>query len=1187
MLCCWVLFVAALDGTRISAGEFYAYYTRVDSGAPFERFSRTGDYSDIIVKLDAPEGRLVFWRGSSYLPYWETAKGKWSLEEMVLRHGDGTAAMPDRVNLFSHVEIIESTQSKAIVHWRYLSSFTAGNPRGGLDPNNFVEELFTITPNGRITRVVKQGTKSIDEWNDPLNQITQILELGKEGVTQIRRENATHSEPPPLVGGNPAKGPAVVAPCAWFKFDEGQGDSTREDVSQLRLTVPGHKTLWKQGVSGTALEFDGYQTVVALPAAQAPKIQGGDLTLEGWFALGAYPWNWAPIVQQGDDDGYFLGVDAHGYPGFMVKVGGKWHTLTVPNQPPYTDANHLALFRYYHVAGTYSRTDGMMRLYVNGQEVASNPAGPGGVQTVNADVRIGKAGILRLPTEALHDTLPSDFGLDGLIDEVKIHNVALNASQLAESYRNFNPGSRAVHHPDMQPRMLPNPGAGGQFKAVYTHLPYYETWENMWRFGRYPDVVVEFDQLPIKYVFWRGVSYVPMIVNEKNQWYNNEFNETGGLNAPGDNEPMSDKGCWNSHVRVLENTPARVVVQWRCWLSNPDHHWANQDPATGWGDISDWYYYIYPDGVAAKRMRCYTVQPDQWHEWQETIAVLGEGQHPESVIEKSPVLTLVDEAGKAFDYNWNPEPPRPDFRDKLIQMVHFTGRYDPFTIQRFSGGDVYSGERTWYSVFPSWNHWPTAQANSSGRNASFPDRAAHSSLTHLYWPLSGRQQGDAPYLEKTLMEGMTDQSAVSLVSLAKSWLAAPALETISDCRTLGYDASQRAYMLCATGASPGFRIVASAQHPIVNLCFVVKNWNCEDTARLQIDSKTEPAGPAFRQGIVRDPNGRPALVVWLQRQGAEPVTLTLHGAKPDHPARTPLSMMWTTPPQIVPSTFDVTMAVTALPGVGNQYQFERVGSGGQSAGWQSAAVFTDFGLPPGTEVAYRVKARDAYFAETEWSPVAKVKTAAAPTPVIWSLDENGGKKIKDSTGRHEGAIQGGADWVPGVVGKALRLDGKSCVELSRTDDLRSNGSFTWMAWIRTTQGGTILARSGAGREWQPGGKVMFVEDGRLRFDVGWVGFTGAETPVADGRWHHVAVVVSDQMNADNIRCFVDSREAGGGHLNIAQHNEAGLPVRIGFCNDNFPTRQSGFVGDLDEIQWFGYALGSDAIHRIYQARGSK
>ena len=159
-----------------SARECYAYYTRVDLGAEFESRSRADDHADVVVKLDAPEGRPAFWQGTSYLP------------------------------------------------------------------------------------------------------------------------------------------------------------------------------LWKQGVSGTALEVDGYRTVVSLPAAQAPKIEGGNLTLEGWFALGAYPWNWAPIVRQGDDDGYFPGVDGHGYPAFMAKVGGKWQQLGVPSQPPYGDGNHLALFRWYHYA---------------------------------------------------------------------------------------------------------------------------------------------------------------------------------------------------------------------------------------------------------------------------------------------------------------------------------------------------------------------------------------------------------------------------------------------------------------------------------------------------------------------------------------------------------------------------------------------------------------------------------------------------------------------------------------------------------------------------------------------------------------------------------------------------------------------------------------------------------------------
>ena len=335
-----------------------------------------------------------------------------------------------------------------------------------------------------------------------------------------------------------------------------------------------------------------------------------------------------------------------------------------------------------------------------------------------------------MPTEALHDTLPSEYGLDGLIDEVRIYKTALSGKPgggVLQELPSRPGGRRLARHAEAG--AFPSPTTGGEFKAVYTHLPYYETWENMWRFGQYPDVVVGFDRLPVKYVFWRGVSYIPddrqreePVVHQRVQ-----RDERSPMPRATTNRcPTKDAGIPTSGSS--RTRPARAVVHWRCWLSNPDHHWANYNAATGWGDIADWYYYIYPDGVAVKRMRCYTSQPDGWYEWQETIAVLGEGQHPESVLAKSPVLTLVDAAGKAADYDWNPEPPKPDFRGKIIHLIHYTGRYSPFTIQRFTGGDIYSGERNWYSVFPSWNHWPTAQANSSGRNACFPDRAAHSSV---------------------------------------------------------------------------------------------------------------------------------------------------------------------------------------------------------------------------------------------------------------------------------------------------------------------------------------------------------------------------------------------------------------------------------------------------------------------------
>ncbi len=401
----------------------------------------------------------------------------------------------------------------------------------------------------------------------------------------------------------------------------------------------------------------------------------------------------------------------------------------------------------------------------------------------------------------------------------------------------------------------------------------------MFRFGKYADVVVGFDESPVKFIFWRGVSYIPMIVNEAGQWFTNEFDETGFTKAaPGDCEPMSDKGCWDSHVRIIENNPARVVVNWRYRLTEPGHHWANYDSVTGWGDISDWDYYIYPDGVASKVMRWYSDKPDAWHEWDEQIAVLSEGQHPEDVIEKTPVMVLVDSTGKAENYDWNPDPPKPDFKGRLIQMICYTGKYDPYTIQKFTHGDIYEGERTWYSVFPSWNHWPTAQINSSGRNASFPDRASHSSISHLYWPEYRRVDGKTAYIEKILMEGMTDRPAASLTSLAKSWLNAPPVTGVSGGESQGYDASHRAYRFTLGDGPLRFQITASDQRPIHNLCFEVRNWKSRTTsANLKIDGVSQKPGPGFRQGVKIDTDGTFTLVLWAEIQSGSPRNFEITG----------------------------------------------------------------------------------------------------------------------------------------------------------------------------------------------------------------------------------------------------------------------------------------------------------------------
>jgi hypothetical protein len=667
------------------------------------------------------------------------------------------------------------------------------------------------------------------------------------------------------VAGNPQRGPAAGSPVAWWKFDDAHGDLAHEMVTRQACDIAGHKSLWKKGVSGTALQFDGYFSMVSMPTAQAPAITGS-LSLEGWLALGAYPWNWAPLVQQGDDTGYFLGVDGHGYPGFKVQIDGQWQELTLSGEPPYAD--NLKLRRWYHLAGSYDHLGGVMTLYVDGKAVASKPVPNTGVQTAAAAIQIGK-GKDRFPVDD-YKKHPTSYAFDGLIDEVGIHAAALTARDVARSFEAFSPGADVVAHPDMQPRGFPTTGTDGRFDARYVNLSYHEAWDNIFRFGDYPDIVVGFDALPTRFVFWRGMTYIPHLVNEKNQWYTNEFNETW---ANGGQEPMADQRSFSNHVRVIEKSAARVVVHWRYPLINTQQVIARYSQETGWGEWCDWYWTIYPDGVAAKRMRCWHEFKGS-HEWHTGWPTMPPGQRAEDVIETKPFLTLMDLDGGVFNHDWDRSQKIDFSKGRNIHLVHTNGRYDPVDISDNTNGNSHvgnAGVQPWFSDFPAWNHWPISLSGSTGRPASFPDRAIHSSLIRANPQTYAKETGDAPWEERLMLEGMTDLASGKLLSLARSWLRAPELSHASGATSLGYSRPERAYKLTATGGRISFQLDANERNPIYHPAFVIAGWGSATAAgSLHIDGvRTEP-GPDFRQGVVIDGDGTYALVIWLGLEANAP-----------------------------------------------------------------------------------------------------------------------------------------------------------------------------------------------------------------------------------------------------------------------------------------------------------------------------
>jgi len=852
--------ICLLSNTSVCARSpnFYAYYTKVNSGQNWEKYSHTGEYADVVVHFDTNR-ELVFWRASSYLPYWKTENGKWYFDEIVPRSGDGSGTKPDKINKYSYVRIIKNSPGKIVVHWRYIPDFN------NVDWDGVVDEYYTITPDGKVIRKIREGTKKIDDWNDSANVTTQISKLEANGINRVSLIPAklikATAEP---VEGSPIKTHIVGSPVAYWKFDEAVGDNTKESVSNENCTIGGHKSLWKKGISGTALAFDGYYSAVTLPASQAPSISTS-LTVEAWIALGAYPFGWAPVVQQSvwGMGGYYLGIDQDGHPGFNFMAGDSWNMMA--------HTKRLELFRWYHIAATFDSRKGTMNLYLDGEPLASLDATKAPIKIVDQPLMVGlnRQKMPPLSGRIRKGKWPSLFGLDGLIDEVRIYNVALSPSEVSQSYNNFKPSSNLRDNPDMDERHFPaNPqnSPAEKFGAEYTKLAYYETWDNMWRVSEHPDIVVKFDQSPTRIVFWRGISHGVGLVTENGKWGGDQSSENyreieDSGEAEGCCEHMSDKQCRHSHVRIIENTDARVVVHWRYGLVDSRYIFVTEK--SKWGDWADEYWTIYPDAVGVRHLARGKIWDDSWVE---TMFYSEPGTMPEDNVELE-AYTLVNMDGQSETYSWANGSPDCDLLNPIISMINMKSTYKPFNIYPTGSSVKTFPGRTRPSRFHWWNHFPVSQIISDGRSARASDRAAHSSLV---W---GSPKKDY------LMYGLTGKPASSLISLAKSWNSPPPITNTTGCSSQGYKPEQRAYVLTAAASKMSFRLNGSSDSPLVNPCFVIKNWGSGAEANLKIDGTTVKPGKNFRQGIIRDTDGTQTIVIWVKKEATKPITISLAPVK--------------------------------------------------------------------------------------------------------------------------------------------------------------------------------------------------------------------------------------------------------------------------------------------------------------------
>ncbi|WP_367873803.1 LamG-like jellyroll fold domain-containing protein [Luteolibacter sp. Populi] len=192
----------------------------------------------------------------------------------------------------------------------------------------------------------------------------------------------------------------------WWKFDETSGTIANDSSGGGRSgTLAAPVPAWEGGLLSGALRFTGAagQSVVVGNHASLNVTQA--ITIAAWVKAADWDGN-RRIVQKGNTDNQYRLLAEDDFLVWDLSGVGRIET----DLPPAGE--------WFHVAATYDRE--MMRVYVNGVEVATQEATAAMATTANA---------LNIGTKITSS--PAGDHMNGYIDDVRLYSRALSAAEIA------------------------------------------------------------------------------------------------------------------------------------------------------------------------------------------------------------------------------------------------------------------------------------------------------------------------------------------------------------------------------------------------------------------------------------------------------------------------------------------------------------------------------------------------------------------------------------------------------------------------------------------------------------------------------------------------------------------------------------------------------------------------------------
>jgi len=142
---------------KLDNAEFGASYGRLRYYDEYEDTLRIGDFADVIVRFDLLPVTLMFAHTDQYIPVWATENGKLIGDQSVeINAKNGFyEVMMDKQNRYSHVRILENSDARAVIHWRYALCdrfYEIARPDEMTNWGDWVDEYFMVYPDGVVVR---------------------------------------------------------------------------------------------------------------------------------------------------------------------------------------------------------------------------------------------------------------------------------------------------------------------------------------------------------------------------------------------------------------------------------------------------------------------------------------------------------------------------------------------------------------------------------------------------------------------------------------------------------------------------------------------------------------------------------------------------------------------------------------------------------------------------------------------------------------------------------------------------------------------------------------------------------------------------------------------------------------------------------------------------------------------------